>query len=205
MRDVQIKNGIRMIFLVTTILIASAPALAHKVNIFAWVEAGQVHTESKFSGGKRVSGGKIEVFDHNNSMLLEGTTDEKGYFAFPVPADAQTLEIVLIAGMGHTNHWRVSAQELGTEASDTQTNALKPSDDAVPSNKPMAGTATDLNAIEQIVDKALDKKLAPIRAQLAEKSWGLRDIMGGLGYILGLVGLASYLNFRKQQGRKKES
>ena len=123
MRDVQIKNGIRMIFLVTTILIASAPALAHKVNIFAWVEAGQVHTESKFSGGKRVSGGKIEVFDHNNSMLLEGTTDEKGYFAFPVPADAQTLEIVLIAGMGHTNHWRVSAQELGTAASDTQTNA----------------------------------------------------------------------------------
>jgi nickel transport protein len=47
------------------------------------------------------------------------------------------------------------------------------------------------------VESAVEKKLAPIKAQLAEQAWGLRDIMAGIGYILGLVGLASYLHHRK--------
>jgi nickel transport protein len=172
-------------------LFIPAPVYAHKVTIFAWVEGETVHTESKFSGGKKVKAGKIEVFDHLSQKVLEGTTDDKGYFAFPSPKDAQTLKIVLTAGMGHGNYWQITAQELGRQ---------NPEPSGQPSKAPPIRDERpqlDAEALEQIVERAIEKELAPLKAQLAEQAWGLRDIVAGIGYILGLMGLASYVHYRK--------
>jgi nickel transport protein len=182
--------------MVILILCFSMPAAAHKVSVFAWVEGETVHTESKFSGGKKVKDGKIEVFDHLNQKVLEGVTDGQGYFAFPVPKSAKTLKVVLTAGMGHSNHWLVTAQELGYENTDQSAQAAE---QPKPSNEK---NITDYDAIEKIVERAVEKKLAPIRAQLAEQAWGLRDIVSGIGYILGLMGLASYMHHRKTHSNK---
>jgi nickel transport protein len=103
----------RIFSMAILILSVSMPAAAHKVSVFAWVEGETVHTESKFSGGKKVKNGKIEVFDHRDQKVLDGVTDGQGYFAFPVHKDAHTLKVVLTAGMGHSNHWLITAQELG--------------------------------------------------------------------------------------------
>ena len=49
------------------------------------------------------------------------------------------------------------------------------------------------------LDTALDQKLAPVRRMLSEqtqKGPGLQEIIGGLGWILGLVGLAAWLRRR---------
>lgn len=189
---------LRLFFtLATMIILLCGSAYAHKVTVFAWIEDGVVHSQSKFSGGRKVKGGKIEVLDHLNKKLLEGTTDDQGYFSFPVPPSAQTLKIVLVAGMGHTNHWQITAEELGTEPARQQPLPAGPA----PASKDFVQTgAQDL---ERIVERAVEKQLAPLRAQLAEQSWGLRDIVAGLGYILGLMGLASYLHYRKATKTKK--
>ena len=45
------------------------------------------------------------------------------------------------------------------------------------------------------IDKALDRKLAPIMrtlAEMQEQKVRLTDVLGGLGYIFGLVGVAAY-------------
>jgi hypothetical protein len=34
---------------------------------------------------------------------------------------------------------------------------------------------------------------------LADQPWGIRDVLGGIGYIIGLVGLASYLQYRRRR------
>ncbi len=60
-------------------------AAAHRVNIFAWVEGDTVHTESKFSGGKRVNGGEIVVYDLEGKQLLSGKTNAEGEFSFKIP------------------------------------------------------------------------------------------------------------------------
>ena len=189
-------------FLCAVLLASATPVQAHKVTIFAWVEAGQVHTESKFGGGKRVKNGKIEAFDHQNQIVHTGTTDQQGYHSFGVPAGAKQLKIVLIAGMGHTNHWIVRAAELGTDlkTDNATVTPLAPETPPVPNAQaePNATVGLDAQAIETIVEQVLDRKLAPIRSQLAQRQWGLRDILAGLGYILGLMGLASYVHFRKQ-------
>jgi nickel transport protein len=166
------------------------------VTVFAWVEGETVHTESKFSGGKKVKSGKIEVFDHLSRKVLEGTTDDQGYFAFPSPKDAQSLKIVLTAGMGHGNYWQITAHELGRP---------DPAPPAQPSKAPPARderTQLDAGALEQIVGRVVARELAPLKAQLAEQAWGLRDILAGIGYILGLMGLASYLHYRKTKTAK---
>jgi nickel transport protein len=55
--------------------------------------------------------------------------------------------------------------------------------------------------IEKAFEKALDKKLAPIRrtlAEMQEQKVRLTDVLGGLGYIFGLAGAAAY--FKRKPG-----
>ena len=94
------------LFLFTTGL-----ALAHKVNVFAYVEGETVFTESYFPDGKVVESGVIEVFDKSNTKLLEGKTDDKGLFNFPLPKK-EDLTIVINASMGHKNSYLLKASEM---------------------------------------------------------------------------------------------
>jgi nickel transport protein len=197
--------GTRLTFFLIGLLLLAAPcAYAHKVTVFAWVQGDTIHTESKFSGGKHVQGGTIEVYDPDGNKLLEGTTDEQGRFSFPVPGKSD-LKIVLAAGSGHSNHWVVHAEELGgavTGQGSPQKSATHLSGNVSETPDGISSTCPNAREIEQIVQYSLDQKLAPLRAQLADPAWGFRDIVAGIGYILGLMGLAAYIQFRKQSGHK---
>lgn len=173
------------------LLLAPWPALAHKVTVFAWVEGEMVHTESKLSGGKEVHAGKIEIFDHRDQKILEGTTDDHGQFSFPRPESASALKIVLTAGMGHTNFWLIPPEELGGSRAPEN-----PQADAPPPPTPV-GSSLDADTLEAIVERTVQRELAPLKAQLAQEAWGLRDIVAGVGYIIGLMGLASYIQYRR--------
>lgn len=62
----------------------------------------------------------------------------------------------------------------------------------------VSGGATPAE-IERIVDAALDAKLSPIKRMLAEQAEAgpnLRDIIGGIGWIFGLIGVAAYFRRR---------
>ncbi len=85
---------------VTLLCCFAAPhaAHAHKVTVFAWAEGDRVFTESKFSGGKMVKAGKVEVFDSSGNLLLEGRTDDNG--AFASGAVITDLKLLFTAGMG---------------------------------------------------------------------------------------------------------
>ena len=93
------------------ILLFVAPALAHKVNQFAYVERGVVYTESYFPDGSPVAGGKVLVYDSGKTLLLEGKTDGKGLFSFALPK-VDDLEIVVEASMGHRNSYRLKRSEV---------------------------------------------------------------------------------------------
>lgn len=191
-------NRTWLILLAFSMLLLTGPAYAHKVTVFAWVEGQTIHTESKFGNGKRVKAGNIEVFDHLDQKVVQGITDDQGAFSFSLPEGAQSLKVVLLAGAGHGNQWQITAEELGKKAAkpDMQPKALEsapPSKDSI---------TVDAKMLEQIVERAVEKKLAPIKAKLAEERWIFRDIFAGLGYILGLMGLASYIHYRKSSVNK---
>ncbi len=90
----------------------AVPALAHKVNIFAYVEKGMILTESYFPDGKKVEGGDIEVLDGSGKKLLVGKTDKEGLFSFPLPEKKEDLTIVINASMGHKNSFLLKKSEM---------------------------------------------------------------------------------------------
>ena len=190
-------------------LIHASPVHAHRVSIFGWTEADTVHTESKFSGGKRVQGGKVEVFDSSGKLLVAGRTDDKGLFSFKGPTSAD-LNIVLSAGMGHRNTWRLSAPEPGGRDRDPfpeiqarpEPAPRGPREDA--STIP-AGTAVPVRRIEAALSRQLDAKLQPLVKEMAacrDEGPTIRDILGGIGYILGLVGLGAYVRYRRDERQR---
>ena len=90
----------------------AVPALAHKVNIFAYVEKGMIFTESYFPDGKKVEGGDVEVLDNAGKKLLSGKTDKDGLFSCPLPAQKEDLTIVINASMGHKNSFLLKKSEM---------------------------------------------------------------------------------------------
>ena len=198
--------GIPLVLICYLILIPLAHA--HKVTIFAWAEGETVHTESKFSGGKMVQDGKVEVFDSNGALLLDGRTNDNGEFSFKTPK-ITNLNIVLTAGMGHKNSWRLSADELGkggtVPAPVTQAQPEHAvSDPCKSAPSPLSGPGMSAQQIEEIVSRQLEKKLQPLTRMVAasqDKGPTISEIIGGIGYILGLVGLGAFIRYRKD-GKK---
>lgn len=93
------------------LLLISGTALAHKVNLFAYAEAGKVYTESYFPDGRPVEGGKVLVYDSQDNLLLEGVTDKKGLFSFAIPK-VDNLTIVIEATMGHKNSFKLKKADV---------------------------------------------------------------------------------------------
>ena len=177
---------------------------AHKVMIFAWVAGDTVYTQSKFSGGKKVNEGNVIVYNQKGDKLLEGKTNENGEFSFKVPGKT-ALKIVIQAGMGHRAEWTVPLEEIEAEASGVtgMISSGSSGDKGIETSKhevQVSGFGPE--DIQIAVEKALDKKLKPVFKILAESREhgpSVTDILGGIGYILGLFGVAGYFYGRRQR------
>ncbi len=195
-------------FTITISLLAAKQAAAHKVTVFAWVDGEMVHTQSKFSGGRVAKQARIEVYNNAGKRLLEGRTDDTGRFVFK-PPQKEDLQIVLIAGSGHRNDWMVKAEEFqGPLSADVRERSDQSNVTATletPSNEEHLHLSHA--ALEEIVETALDKKLQPLMHRLHQLDDRpiLSDIIGGIGYILGLVGLGAYIHFRRQSTSEDRS
>lgn len=181
------------------------PANAHKAMIFAWVEGDVIYTESKFSGGRQVKNAPVEVYADNGNMLLEGKTDGNGEFSFKIPKKTK-LKLVLLAGMGHQAEWIISAKEI-EEAIHGQTGYLNTQNtDIIESGKnvrPMPVWKASTVEIQEVCEKALDKKLKPMQKMLRDiqmhRAHSIADILGGIGYIMGLVGIGTFFYCRREK------
>jgi len=202
------------------------PAYAHRVTVFAWIDGENVHTQSKFSGGRPAKDAIVEVYDDNGAMLLSGSSDSMGGFSFK-PPQITGLKIVLRAGSGHQGSWTLSREEIkegfglsattiptapdmGPEtpevsppesANTLETVDVKGFDAALP-----ASSCLTEEEIQAAVEKALDRKLKPLltrlrRRESADEKPDLTDILGGIGYIIGLMGIVAYVDYRKKARR----
>jgi len=200
----MVSKVIVFFLLIVLYMAMSVPwALAHKVLLTAYVEGDTVFVEGGFSDGTSCKNARIEVFDPSGNKLLEGKTNEDGEFSFKPPQKTD-LKLVLNAGMGHRGEYTVPADELPD-----MTSVQKARTEAIPaltieSRKPQASEAVariDPKEIESIVDRVIQKRLRPL-IQLVAKSqretgFSPTEIFGGIGYILGLMGIAMYFRYRK--------
>lgn len=103
----------RAVLAVLCSLLIASYAFAHKVQIFAYVDKGEVFAESYFADGSPVKDGKIEVYARDGSKITEGKTNDKGVFSFPIPKDPVGLKIVIDAGMGHKAEYILKKEDVG--------------------------------------------------------------------------------------------
>ncbi|MDE7241180.1 MAG: hypothetical protein K2N62_04770, partial [Desulfovibrio sp.] len=124
------------------------------------------------------------------------------------------LRIEINAGEGHVNDWTMTAAEIN-EARDlghgflqaapataakvpaTATTSIVPAPEGPAAPAPL--TAPEVRAI---VAESLSAGLAPIRRELAALSApgpSVRDVVGGLGWIMGLIGIACWFLARRKQ------
>ena len=201
-----------MVLLSVTLFLFPPPVFAHKVSIFAWVEGDMVYTQSNFFGGKKIQNASIDVFDASGKRLIQGKTDHNGEFSFKAPVKA-ALKIVVSAGMGHQAAWNLKPSDFDTieqDASHPDTassqaknhlhSSISQAEALSPPTVPAGITSDEINGI---VEKALDKKLSPVLKMLSElrnQGPSMRDILGGIGYIIGLVGLVAYMGSRRKTG-----
>lgn len=191
MRNIKISAAAVVIL----VFFLCGQAAGHRVNVFAWAEGGTVHVTSKFAGGGKISEGSVKVYDEKDNLLTEGKTDDQGEFSFPVP-EISDLKIQVSAGPGHRGEWLVSKDELSDAAGSDQSEGSRQIREAVDE---AVEKAVD-EALEEKLDRVLEKRLAPVMRTLSEiKNPGptASDVFGGLGYIIGLFGIAAYIYSRR--------
>lgn len=223
-------SRIRPVLLAAALILAAAlPALAHKVTIFAYVEDGQVVVDAFYSRSNKVRAGKILVADAaSGEKYLEIVTDEAGAARFPIPEKAlaarRDLKLTLAAGEGHQDGILVRAGEFGPAPKAPAPAKPEPRSEAAPgavkepkaASQPVAQAAPQMapaelealveRAAERAAERAVEKKVAPLRQMLERQAGdgpGLVEIVGGIGYILGLFGVAAFFAARRRERERK--
>lgn len=186
-----------------TLLAVGGPAFAHKIKLFATAQGTIISGTAYVPGGGRIAGAKVTARAPDGDILTTALTDEKGAFVLEATRRVDHL-LELNTGDGHRATFRIAANQLAA--------TLPPSEDASQSATPAAATTAkpptaapvsslSEEALEALVARAVASQINPLRAQLEAHEERLRvhDILGGLGWIMGLAGLAFFLLGRREQ------
>ena len=198
----MIRNAI-LSFTVLLALLAPGAAIAHKASVYAFSEEGRIYIEGYFFDGAPCKECPVEVrADLGGSVLLEGSTDEQGHLEFAAP-EAYPLYLKMAAGQGHAASFVLEGQQ-GAMAEIDVIESTGNSPGEIQEERPR-GLGDCSGDMEALVDAAVKARMAPLRAEIsrlraASERPGITEIIGGIGYIIGLAGI--WLYFRKKNKNK---
>ncbi len=172
------------------LLAASAwPAQAHRLKLFATLEGETISGYAFFVGGGRAQDADLRIKDEAGHEIAQLTTDKSGAYSYKAP-QTQTYHLIANTGDGHVAEATIDKGRFsGASAA-----ALAPDEDDTP-----AAAATTAQ-IERAVDAAVARQLRPLMEayEAAESRTRFNDIMGGIGMIIGLAGLALWSSARRK-------
>ena len=199
------------------VILCASQSFAHRINIFALVEADQIRVECKFSKKSPAQNSPVTILDKaSGKQLALKNTDDQGIALFPVTAEMKSAPQGLIAhinaGEGHENDFEIEKSDLdGASASSGTETAPAPAAPAAPSVSAASSVQIPADSVaamsrqdlEKLISTAVDRRVTPLRVMIAsqvEKGPGITEILGGIGWILGIFGTAALcLSRRKKQ------
>ncbi len=201
--------GLVIAAVLTVVMITNAQA--HKIISAAYPDGNLIEGEIGFSSGDMAKNILVVITDPNGNKLGEVTTDEEGLFSFTA---SQKVDHIFRANLsaGHIATFTVLADELpddlasGETQSSVTSTVSKPVESGENSGE-VAALATENSALIVIDQTALEKLIAKatketrsLRKDLVQykEERRLQDILGGIGYILGIFGIASFLLGRRK-------
>ncbi|OHB66655.1 MAG: hypothetical protein A2V70_13385 [Planctomycetes bacterium RBG_13_63_9] len=170
------------LWIVVGLMLAPTSAVAHDVTVSAHAHGTIIEGEARLHDGTPVRNAKVTAFDPAGEKIGETTTDEQGRFSFKARFRCDH-RLLVDAGDGHGAECTVPAGPLG--------DSLPPRGGAPPAS---LSDHTSLEAIEhQLIH--LQEELDRFEQQIR-----LRDVLGGIGYIVGIAGVAFYfLGIRRKE------
>ena len=187
------------------VCLLSPSAHAHKIHVFTVADGAEIRGTVYFSGGGKAEGIEVTAFDADGTILGSAITDENGEFSFTATAKADHVFKVETPD-GHAASCTVSAAELP---------------DTLPSSDEAAGPETAASAAAGQGHRApaeadsspaplasqvelLRKQVTALRRQLDDfqERRSFQDILGGIGYIIGIAGVAFYVMARRERARR---
>ncbi|MCL6416634.1 carboxypeptidase-like regulatory domain-containing protein [Aestuariirhabdus sp. Z084] len=188
------KRSLSLSLLAAVSLLLSSASQAHLIKVFAYASEGRIEGTVYFAGGDPVSGARIKFKQPNSNADIgsdnEQLTDAKGRFSLTRP----TLDPILVVantGDGHVAEWLIdSVAAPASIPAHTQ-----------PSTSPAESHSISSKALEDRIEQALARQLAPLRLELQQQASRARlsDILGGLGTLIGIAGALLWWRSRQPQ------
>lgn len=176
-----------VILALVAVVLSAAPADAHRLRVFATVEGGVIEGHGFFVGGGRPDGAAVR-FVRAGEVVHATTTDAEGAFAWR-PEEPGPITVVVDPGGGHSARVTLGAERF--EAVPARADA--------PASGSRAASPDALDpAIEAAIEAAVARQIRPLLEAEAEARSRIRfnDVMGGIGMILGLAGVALWARTR---------
>lgn len=193
------------IYLAICVLFGVAtPALAHHLNVFAWADGDNIVVRCNFGSKRPALNADVKVFEGaSRKLITQGATNEQGEFTFTLPEPLQNgLLIEADAGQGHKGEWKMDASELNSGASRSGGAEAK----QLPARKEAPALASSASGIRSLTREELKaliaESIAPLSRQLADLHADkprISEIIGGIGWIMGLAGITFYFMARKKK------
>jgi len=191
------------IFLASVLVCAWAgAAFAHKIHVFATADGAEISGSVYFSGGGEAAGVAVEVLGPEGAPLGRVTTDGDGEFTWRAAFRADHTFSAETPD-GHGASYTVSAAELPDSLPPFAGGSSVSVEAAPVQEAASAAAASDGDLAARI--ELLGKQVREMRRQLDrfQERRSLQDILGGVGYIIGVAGVAFYLAARRESRGKR--
>lgn len=199
------------LLVVLAVLCMALPVEAHRLKLFATVTDGAISGYGFFVGGGRAGDVDVIVRDAAGAEIARVKTDAVGAFSYR-PAAPGAFTLTLDTGDGHATEVAI-APERFAEVAPPATAEPAPAADTP---APPSGAAFEPDALARAVavevgkslaatvdraaERAVARQIQPLLEAYAEAEARIRvnDILGGLSWIVGLVGIGAWVLSRRR-------
>ncbi|MBU0617904.1 MAG: hypothetical protein KKI02_09325 [Planctomycetes bacterium] len=190
-------------------MLGTSRAHAHRIDVSVDIAEGKIVVEARYHDGVPVPEADLLVTDPDGSLLAEGTTDADGRFLFTLTTVPAQINVVVETGDGHRGAVTVSHEDLARLAGEVEEHEHEGHDSSASEHAADDDSSADHDDLREI-EAALVRvetelhEIAHELEHLSERHAGtnLERVLAGVGFILGLTGVAAYcLARRPQHGR----
>ncbi|KPN62670.1 nickel transport protein [Aliiroseovarius crassostreae] len=196
---------IRAFLLIVFLALPVLPAYAHNVISAVFPSGSNIEGEIGFSSGVMAADLLIEVFDEAGTKIGETRTDADGFFLF-TPTQPITHVFRGDLGAGHVAEVIMPGAEVAELMGQNPTPSNPAAAASVLQGAPEQMTAPNAGLSDQARSELatmLRTELRPLRKEITalKNEANFQSILGGIGYIFGLFGVAFYIAARRKMGK----
>jgi nickel transport protein len=195
-----------MSFLLSLVFLSMAalPSHAHRLRVYAYSSGREIVVTASFGHNRPAEKSKVTATSNNGTFLFQGRTDIRGLLRFPRPelAPNDKLVITVNGGPGHQGSWILTPEDLGTQHPLVSQEIKQPRPLESDNSAKSTFASEERQDLEKLVSEAVAREIEPLKVMMVRQmdtGPSLQNIIGGIGWLIGLGGLLAAWTSRKKK------